>query len=151
VPTNAKPVKSWPDDDEAFHNVTEHIHQVVSDLQIRRILAEADKHADVGRYKEALACYEQVLSLDEQNGEALFGRARILYNLEKIDESIEAFTLAEQKAPDAGDDLSYILKGNALSRREQYAESLVAYDQVLKIDPGFAAIHVLKAKILIKQ
>src|SRR5215472_1952665 len=33
IPTNAKPVKSWPDDDEAFHNVTEHIHQVVSELQ----------------------------------------------------------------------------------------------------------------------
>jgi uncharacterized membrane protein len=33
VPTNAKYVTSWPDRDEAFHDITRHVNRVISELQ----------------------------------------------------------------------------------------------------------------------
>ncbi len=36
VPMNAKPLTSWPDRDDAFHNITMQINQAVSELQTRR-------------------------------------------------------------------------------------------------------------------
>ena len=36
IPTNAKPITSWPDRDDAFHDVTIQVNQVVSKLQTRR-------------------------------------------------------------------------------------------------------------------
>jgi WD40 repeat protein len=152
VPTNAKPVKGWSDHDEAFHDITIHVNQIVTQLQTRRTLDEAHTHENAQRYKDALGCYEQILSLESQNGPALFSRARTLYHLGEIDASIEAFTLAEQTAPAAGDISSYLCKADALQQRERYAESLTIYDQALHLDPSKAApIHAKRATILIKQ
>src|SRR2546429_5825600 len=36
VPTNAKPITSWIDRDDAFHDVTLQVYQVVSKLQTRQ-------------------------------------------------------------------------------------------------------------------
>jgi WD40 repeat protein/Flp pilus assembly protein TadD len=152
LPTNAKPVKGWSDHDDAFHDITIHVNQIVTQLQTQRTLDEAQTHEGAEYYKEALTCYEQVLSLDPQNGSALFGRARTLYHLGEIDASIEAFTLAEQTAPAARNTFSSLLQAEALQQRELYAESLTIYDQALHLDPSEAAsIHAERAKILIKQ
>ena len=32
IPTQAKPVTSWPNQDDAFHDITEHINRVISEL-----------------------------------------------------------------------------------------------------------------------
>jgi predicted NACHT family NTPase len=151
LPTNAKPVTKWSDRNEAFNDITEHVKRVVSELQTQRALVEADNHAHAGRHQEALICYQHALTLDLQNGEALFGRAKTLYQLGQIDASIEAFTLAEQTAPAAGDISSLLFKADALKQRERYTESLAAYDQALNLDPSNASIHIQRATILIKQ
>jgi tetratricopeptide (TPR) repeat protein len=85
LPTNTKPIKSWPDMDEAFHDVTEQIYRVISEHYIQRIQTEANEHAQAGRYQEALACYECILRLDSANNSALSGRANMLTRLRKDD------------------------------------------------------------------
>jgi tetratricopeptide (TPR) repeat protein len=153
LPRDAKPVRDrgWFDLDEAFNNITERISQVISELQAQRLLTEADNYSHTGYYKEALACYEQVLRLNSVNGPALFGRAGMLYHLKQIDASIEAFAFAKQIVPAAADALSFFLQANALKQRKRYAESLVAYDRVLSLDPRNAAVHAQRAMILIEQ
>jgi tetratricopeptide (TPR) repeat protein len=152
IPTNAEPVTKWSNRDDAFHDTAKHVNRVVTEIKIRRTLLEAGEHARAIRYQEALACYERVLHLDQTNGSALFGKARILYELGQIDTSIEAFTLAEQIAPTAGDNFfSQLFKGRVLNQRERYAESLAAYDRALSLDPNHANIYAERATILIKQ
>jgi tetratricopeptide (TPR) repeat protein len=127
IPTNAEPVTKWSNSDEAFHDIVKHVNRVVTEIKTRRALLEADEYTRVMRYQEALACYEQVLLLDQANGAALFGRARTLFLLRQVDASIEAFTLAEQITPAAGDNLfSHLFKARAFNQRERYAESLAA-------------------------
>jgi WD40 repeat protein len=45
VPTNTKPITNWPDRDDAFHDVTMQISQVVSELHAKRAQVEADEPA----------------------------------------------------------------------------------------------------------
>src|SRR5579859_6110861 len=75
LPANAKPVRGWPDIDDAFNDITEQVNRVIPELQIQRALDDADGHARARRYEEALACYGQALNLDPSNGSALFARA----------------------------------------------------------------------------
>src|SRR6185312_3125228 len=41
IPTNAIPVRNWPDPDVAFHDIAEHINTVVAKLQEQRAREEA--------------------------------------------------------------------------------------------------------------
>jgi WD40 repeat protein/predicted negative regulator of RcsB-dependent stress response len=149
VPTNAKPVRSWPDRDDAFNDITEHIHRLLPQLQIRRVLAEASKHFNEGHFGDALACYEQVLHLDPANGKALFKKAEMLYWLDKFDASIETFTLAEQIAPAEGEPFAYVLKAEAFKRLKRYSELLATYDKIISFEPNKAIIYADKAMVLI--
>ena len=151
VPTDLRPVKSWPDSDQAFHDITTHIHRVVSQLRLKRALTIADAYAQEGKYQEALAVYELVLRLDEKNGPALFGKATMLYQLGKIDASITAFAQAVQIAPNAETITSALLYARALAQQERFTESLTVYDRALSLDPTNAALYAEKATLLIKQ
>ncbi len=152
IPTNAEPVTKWVNRDDAFHDTVKHINRVITDIKIQRALLEAGEHTKAIRYQEALACYEHVLHLDRANGSALFGKARTLFLLGRVDASIEAFTLAEQIAPAKGENFfSQHFKARAFSQKERYAESLIAYDRVVSLDPDNADIYSERATILIKQ
>jgi tetratricopeptide (TPR) repeat protein len=151
VPTNARPVKSWSDEDDAFHNVAEQISRVVFERHIQFAQIEANDYARAERYQEALTCYEQILGKDQQNGVALFGKARMLYQLGQLDDSISAFTRAAQIAPTSQDVISLLSLADALKQRERYAESLAVNDQARNLDPGNASIHFVRAMILIEQ
>ena len=45
VPTNGKPITNWSDRDDAFHNITEHIHHVVSELQSSPTSTKVNTHS----------------------------------------------------------------------------------------------------------
>lgn len=142
LPTNAKPVKNWPSDDDAFHDITEQVNRVVSERQIQHALVEADGHAHAGRYQEALACYEQILRLDSANGPALSGKARTLSQLGKRDANMEAFPLANVDESTVRDALAAPLgkSGEQRERRTRQKERTM-HDQPSTSNQG--DIHIL--------
>ncbi len=155
VPTNAEAVTRWSNSDDAFNDITEHLNRLLPEIQIPRLFSEVSSHRIAKRYREALACYEQVLALDAQNGPALVGRAEMLYQLGQVDASLKAFALAEQNAPAYHTSFFFLEYARALAQRERAQESLAAYDRALSLGillpPFVAMIYAEKATLLIKQ
>jgi tetratricopeptide (TPR) repeat protein len=91
------------------------------------------------------------LHLHPTNGQALFGRAKTLYQLGKIDASIKAFALAKRTAPEVGDTVSALLQADALQQRKKYAESLIAYNWALDLNSGSDPnVYSAKSDVLYK-
>lgn len=122
IPTNAKPIRSWSDIDDAFHSVTEQVNWVVSERQIQRMLVEADRYAHTERYQEALVCYEHILHLAPANEPARFGKARTLASLSKGDVSMETFPPAILNGSVGKKTLGTPLNANCASRETQQKE-----------------------------
>src|SRR5205085_12062076 len=59
LPTDAKPVKSWPDQDEALYNVTEGIRKVVNSYLVQDAITAGEGHFSTHNYREALISYEE--------------------------------------------------------------------------------------------
>ena len=87
----------------------------------------------LGRYREALAAYEQALDLDPHFADAYFGKGNALYFLGRYEEALRAFEQAIRLAPLNA--AFHNNKGSALYSLGRYKEALAAYEQALRLDP----------------
>jgi tetratricopeptide (TPR) repeat protein len=106
----------------------------------------------MGRYEEADQIHEKIIRLnltgedaDHRMADAWRGRGNALSNLEKYNESLQAFDRAiepnSEKAPYA-----WTGKGDALLASGRYDEAIIAYDRALKLYPEFADAGIAQAQ-----
>ncbi|MGG6294061.1 tetratricopeptide repeat protein [Leptolyngbya sp. AN02str] len=84
-------------------------------------------------YEEAIAAYDQALTLQPGDHEALNNKGSALFNLGRYEEAIAAYDQALAIQPDDHDALYN--KGIALSDLGRYEEAIAAYDHALAIQP----------------
>ncbi len=176
LPTDAKPVKNWPDLDDAFYNVVGGIRKVVK----KHWLEKCNAHYKTGFYGEALQAITQVIRLDGRDVQLHNIKGGILHKLGRLEDALTAFDQAilldindvaaysskglllselgkyedalrvcEQAIKlDASDAYAYYVKGKALQELARYQEALSAYEQATHIDPNSAEMYENKGLVL---
>src|SRR5579885_3622751 len=148
LPKDGKAVTQWSNKDEAFFNIAEGIGFVVRETHIKLLLMEADNHHCNGRFREALFCYEQVISQDQSKVVAYLGKLKILLALQKYDDCLDIFeTVKNLKLPIA--DISYYReKASLLKQFDRFDECLATYDEALRVEPENLYFYEEKAFLL---
>lgn len=77
----------------------------------------------------ALGCFDEVLTLDPNNTEALVKKGTALERLRKMNEAIECYDRAI--AADSSMTIAYLYKGGLFNRMERFTEALECYEQAL--------------------
>lgn len=146
LPTNAKPITSWPNPDEAFQDVVTEISRTIKDLLKEEWLEEGVTLSDLKHYEEALAAYEQAIRLDPTDADCYYMKGHLLYNLKRYRKALAAYEQAIRFEPNYVH--AYNGKGNALSDLKRYEEALAAYEQAIRLDPNFAYAYENKGDVL---
>src|SRR3989338_1518730 len=90
----------------------------------------------LGKYQEAIACYDRAIEIDPRLVGAWNGKGVALGKLGRHQEAIVCYDKAIGIDPrDAG---AWYSKGVALSELGRYQEAIACYDRALEIDAGYA-------------
>jgi tetratricopeptide (TPR) repeat protein len=105
--------------------------RVLTDEQerITGCLDQAQTFSKANDWEAALKCYDEVLSLDPQHGEALVKKGVALERLKKLNEAFECYDRAI--ALDDSLTIAYLHKGGLCSRLERFKEALECYEKAL--------------------
>ena len=160
-PSNARPVTSWLNSDEAFNDIAEGIYQVILQSQSQQsphvantpqkpdlsglaavvptIKSLGDEHYNAGRYAEALALYEQAVRLDPNDADAHLRKGMTLDGLGRYGEALAAHGQAIRLDPNFA--RAHNNKGIVLDDLGRYGEALAAYEQAIRLEPNVARAH----------
>ncbi|MDD4454080.1 MAG: tetratricopeptide repeat protein [Candidatus Methanomethylophilaceae archaeon] len=123
-------------------------HRVIGDLRLQHRALEIDpKYAyawhnkgvaldDLGRYDEAISCYDRALEVDPKYAYAWNGKGNALKHLGRYDEAISCYDRALEVDPKYA--YAWYNKGNALDDLGRYDEAIACYDRALEVDPKYA-------------
>jgi tetratricopeptide (TPR) repeat protein len=100
------------------------------EVRIAALLGEADSLQDKNNTEAALACLENVLSLNPHHTEALVRKGATLERLHKLNEAIECYDRAI--AADGAMTIAYLHKGGLCNRLERFKEALECYEKALR-------------------
>jgi Flp pilus assembly protein TadD len=104
------------------------------------LLTHGNALAMQGRFREAAACYQQLLQLQPNHAEARNNLGVMYAEQRQFAGALayydEALTLNPQYAD------AHYNKGNALRALERLSEAADAYENALRLRPGFAAAHL---------
>ena len=145
LPTDAKPVKSWPDQDEALYNVTEGIRKVVNAYLVQDATTAGEAHFSTHNYREALTSYEDAIRFEPDNASAHNSKGVALVELQRYEEALTAFQEAIRLNPNYAPTHNNL--GSALGYLKRYTEALEAFEQAIRLDPNSAKIYINKGHI----
>lgn len=97
--------------------------------RITLLLGKAQSLLNLDQPEEALACYDQALTLEPNHAEALVKKGAALERLRKLDEAIACYDQAI--AADGSMTVAYLYKGGLFNRMERFGEALECYEQAL--------------------
>jgi|SRR5215471_14163822 len=173
LPTDARPVKSWPDLDELLYNVTEGILKVIEEitpesppplpLQSTLPVSQTPLPTNLpgtsqktkeqwlveGNTHRNLNQFSEVLAalrLDPNYALVYSYKGYILNILKRYQETLAACEQAIRLDPN--DAPAYNNKGVALFELKRYQEALEAYDQAIHLDPNYAMTYNNKSEAL---
>ena len=155
LPTNAKPITSWANRDDAYHDIVKGINYALENLLLSRKTPEewpeewkkeAHTFMKFKRYEEALAAWDQVLHLESDNAANYTNKGFVLSQLGRYEEAVAAYNQATDLDPN--DDVAYISKGFVLSQLGRYEEAVAAYNQADPTDPHFVDFLEYKGEAL---
>jgi tetratricopeptide (TPR) repeat protein len=89
-----------------------------------------------GRLIEALASYDEALTIRPHFPEALINRAKVLCALKRFDDAVSDYDQALSLRPDAAE--AHLNRANALMQMRRFEEALASYDKTLAIKPDDA-------------
>jgi serine/threonine protein kinase len=92
----------------------------------------------LGRYEEAIRCYDKALQLDPHYTAAWGNKGNSLHSLGCNEEAIRCCDKALRLDPH--DFKTWTNKGNSLDSLGRYEEAIRCYDKALQLDPHFAAV-----------
>jgi tetratricopeptide (TPR) repeat protein len=127
LPTDARPVKSWPDLDEAFYNVTEGIRVAIEEITSK-------------------SSSRNLVDKSQKRKKQLIVNGNIFHFTERYTEALLAFDQALRLDPN--DALIYSYKAEALIELHRYQEALTACEQAINLDPKSALTYHNKGKAL---
>ena len=78
----------------------------------------------------ALQCFDEVLALEPNHGEALVRKGAALEHMKKLSEAFECYDRAI--AADESMTIAYLHKGGLCSRLERFKEALECYEKALR-------------------
>jgi tetratricopeptide (TPR) repeat protein len=148
LPTDAKPVKSWEDSDEAYYDIVLGVEEAIQDLldvieqKAKDLFEKGNTLFELKHYEEALAVYEQAIHLDtslvlQWNFILAYDRKGSLLKEPKSHLTIlQTYKQAIHLNPNSA--LAYHGQGEAFYNLNRYEEALAAYDQAIRLDPNFA-------------
>jgi tetratricopeptide (TPR) repeat protein len=90
----------------------------------------------LGRYEEAIQCYDKAIELDPRWAGAWIGKANSLNNLGRYEEAIHWCDKAIEVEPRYT--FAWNNKGNALNSLGRYEEAIQCYDKAIELDPQLA-------------
>jgi tetratricopeptide (TPR) repeat protein len=96
-------------------------------------LARGQEFSKVGKWEDALACYDEVLRQEQANGTALVKKGEALHMLGKWGQAIQYINTALKVIPDSVEAL--VLKARILEERDRMDKSIELYSQILALDP----------------
>src|SRR5947207_14695940 len=96
------------------------------------LLAKGQTLLSLDKPAEALACLEEVISLDPRNAEALIKRGNALERLRRTEEALECYDRAI--AVDSSLTTAYLYKGGVFNRLQRFEEALKCYEQALQTE-----------------
>jgi hypothetical protein len=101
------------------------------------LLGKGQSLLDLDKAEEALACFDEALSLEATNAEALVKKGAALERLRKLNEAIECYDRAIKA--DNTMTIAYLYKGGLCNRMERFNEALQCYEQALRTQEKRAA------------
>jgi tetratricopeptide (TPR) repeat protein len=122
--TAASPASSAPEAEERNSRLT-------------LLLGKGQALLNLGKTDEALACFDEALRLDPNNGETLVKRGAAFEKAKRFDEAIECYDRAI--ALNSGLTLAYLYKGGVYNQLERFDEALQCYEQALRTRQKAAA------------
>ena len=111
-----------------------------------QVFSAALAHLESGRYTEALAALERVLTLDPTSGYAHNCRGLTLYHLKRYSEALASLNNAI--AQNANDTTAYYGKGLTLERMQRYTDALQAFERVTQLQSNYVAAWRKKGDVL---
>jgi tetratricopeptide (TPR) repeat protein len=105
--------------------------------------------ADLGRFDQAAANFEQALRLKPHSADHLSNFGNVRKQQGRLDEAISLFRRALELNPRHA--LAYNNLGTALKAQGQFAEAQTAYEQSLALSPRYASAMTNLGNVLVKQ
>lgn len=119
-----------PSESEAEHGSVKESEPTTDEGRITGLLGKGQSLLNVDKAEEALACFDEVLTLDARNAEALVKKGTALERLRKLEEAIECYNRAI--AADNSMTIAYLHKGGLFNRLERFTEAMQCYEQALR-------------------
>jgi tetratricopeptide (TPR) repeat protein len=143
LPTDARPIKSWSDLDEAFYNVTEGIRKVIEE-----ITPKPSPHSPVLSTPSVLQTPPPTNLPDkvQKTKEQWLVEGNTLYGLKRNEEAVAAYEQAIRLDPNYA--AAYNNKGIALNELKRNEEAVAAYEQAIRLDPNDTAAYNNKGNAL---
>lgn len=116
---------------------------------IRAFLMQAELFADMGLFDRALLNVEIVERLRPTAPELISFRSRLLAELKRPQDAIEALTVGLKSFPE--DTFLQFLRADLLFNSGKPASALEECEEILRKDPRFAAVHELEALIYLES
>ena len=148
------PITKWrkvSSETHPIHNIKKKIAAVVFPMT-----SNADKYytegvalSELGKYSEAITCYDKAIAIDPNYVEAWNNKGNALYMLGKYSEAITCFDKVIEIDPN--NDVAWTNKGFALALQKKYSEAITCYDKAIAINPKFALAWGNKCDALQKQ
>ncbi len=146
LPTEGRPVTSWPNRDEAFLDITRGIRKAVYELLTEQWLDKGDLAYNQQHYEKALAAYEQAIRFDPDSPMANIRKGNVFFSFGNYKEALAVCEKAISLDPKVAS--MHSMKGDILFKLDRYEDALVAYEQALQLDPKSEFTYVSKSGIL---
>jgi len=102
-------------------------------LEVCNLALKGASLSSLGKYKEAIVCFNKVLEIDPRDAETWNNKGDALGTLGKYKEAIECYDTALKLNPKFA--RAWSNKGYALGKVDKYQEAIACYNKALEISP----------------
>jgi len=115
-----------------------HLGATTDDARISMLLNQGQSKCKENDLEAALECFDEVLSLNPNQSEALVRKGATLERLKKLNEAFECY----DRAIAANDSMTiaYLHKGGLCNRLERFKEALECYEKALRTQEGWGGL-----------
>jgi tetratricopeptide (TPR) repeat protein len=99
---------------------------------------DGNAHQEVGRFAEAVACYDSAIALRPDYMEAYRNRGNAQRQLGHLAEAVASYEQAIALRPNVA---AYTNRGNVLRELRRAQEALESYDRAVALEPHYPQIH----------
>jgi predicted O-linked N-acetylglucosamine transferase (SPINDLY family) len=107
----------------------------MNENKIAMLFMRGNAFASRAEYRDALECYEKILTIAPENLDAINNRGNCLLLLGKFEQAIKHYNTILAAAPN--DIRARNNRASALKHLERFDEVLIDYDYILKLDPNY--------------